>query len=147
MMTYKFYDTSSLLLKASNLFEDEVPFAISSITLNELEGIKTSVHKDAELKYNARKLLHMLDEHPEAYDVVIYRPAYLKPIEEMELEITNDMKILACAIAYDTTVHPDETVFVTNDLALKNIANLYSFPFRIFTVTVGKTKSQSFVTS
>ena len=46
-------------------------------------------------------------------------------IEEMELEITNDMKILACAIAYDNAVHPDETVFVTNDLALKNIANLF----------------------
>ena len=125
MMTYKFYDTSSLLLKASNLFEDEAPFAISSITLNELENIKTSSHKDTELKYAARKLLHMLDEHSEAYDVMIYRPSYLKPIEEMELEITNDMKILACAIAYDNTVHPDETVFVTNDLALKNIANLF----------------------
>ena len=125
MMTYKFYDTSSLLLKASNIFEDDTPFAISSITLNELESIKTSSHKDAELKYTARKLLHMLDEHPEAYDVMIYRPAYLKPIEEMELEITNDMKILACAIAYDNAVHPDETVFVTNDLALKNIANLF----------------------
>jgi len=29
---------------------------------------------------------------------------------------------------------------------LKNTANLYSFPFRIFTVTVGKIKSHPFVT-
>lgn len=125
MKTYKFYDTSSLLLKAETLFEDEISFAISSITLNELESIKTSIHKDADLKYSARKLLHQLDEHPNAYDIVIYRPSYLEPIVAKDLEITNDMKILACAIAYDKTMHPDETVFVTNDLALKNIANLF----------------------
>jgi len=35
------------------------------------------------------------------------------------------MKILATAIDYDTNVHPDETIFVTNDLALKAIANLF----------------------
>ena len=56
MRTYKFYDTSSLLLKANSLFEDGILFAISSITLNELENIKTSSHKDAEVKYAARKL-------------------------------------------------------------------------------------------
>jgi predicted ribonuclease YlaK len=125
MNEYKFYDTSSLLLKASNLFEDETPFAISSITLNELEMIKTSSHKDAELKYSARKLLHLLDEHRGTYDIQIFRPSYLEPIEKMDLEITNDMKILACALAYDREVHPDETVFVTNDIALKAIANLF----------------------
>ena len=46
----------------------------------------------------------------------------LKPIEEKHLEITNDTKILATAIDFDTN---DETIFVTNDLALKNIANLF----------------------
>ena len=33
----KFYDTSSLLLKVDTLFEDDEKFAISSITLEELE--------------------------------------------------------------------------------------------------------------
>jgi predicted ribonuclease YlaK len=125
MRTYKFYDTSSLLLKASSLFEDGELFAISSITLNELENIKTSSHKDAEVKYAARKLLHALDEHRGEYDIQIYHPGYLAPIEEKDLEITNDMKILACALAYDRESHPDETVFVTNDVALKAIANLF----------------------
>lgn len=125
MKTYKFYDTCSLLLKASNLFEDETPFAISSITLNELENIKTSSYKDSEVKFAARKLLHLLDEHSGEYDIQIYRPSYLEPIGEKDLEITNDMKILACALAYDREVHPDETVFVTNDMALKAIANLF----------------------
>jgi predicted ribonuclease YlaK len=125
-MDYKFYDTSSLLLKANNLFEDGIPFAISSITLNELENIKTSSHKDQEIKYAARQLLRILDEHRGEYDIQIYRTSDLYPIEDKGLDITtNDMKILACALAYDREVHPDETIFVTNDLALKTIANLF----------------------
>lgn len=55
-MDYKFYDTSSLLLKADNLFETDEKFAISSITLSELENIKTSSHKDQEVKCAARHL-------------------------------------------------------------------------------------------
>lgn len=49
----------------------------------------------------------------------------LDPIVEKDLSITNDMKILATAIDYDNNIHPDETIFVTNDLALKVIANLF----------------------
>ena len=123
-MTYKFYDTSSLLLKA-DLWTEENPIVISSITLTELENIKTSNHKDPILKYAARKLLNFLTNHPEAYTVHIFTLDMLKPIEDKSLDITNDTKILATAIDYDTNVHPDETVFVTNDLALFNIANLF----------------------
>lgn len=39
---YRFYDTCSLLLRAENLFDNNEHFAISSITLEELENIKTS---------------------------------------------------------------------------------------------------------
>ena len=67
-----FYDTSSLLLKVDSLFEENIPFAISSITLDELENIKTSSNKDQEVKYAARKLLHMLDENIEKVNIVIY---------------------------------------------------------------------------
>ena len=65
----KFYDTSSLLLKADTLFEDQEKFAISSITLEELEHIKTAANKDADIKYAARKLTHILDTHMGEYDV------------------------------------------------------------------------------
>jgi len=56
-----FYDTSSLLLKVDNLQKEEEKFVISSITLEELENIKTSTSKDPDIKYAARKLLHYLD--------------------------------------------------------------------------------------
>lgn len=125
MKIYKFYDTCSLLLKADTLLEETDPIVISSITLNELENIKTSNNKDADIKYAARRLLHLLAEHPEAYEVHIFNMNMLDPINERGLAITDDTKILATAIDYDRTCHPDETVFVTNDLALYHIANLF----------------------
>ena len=125
MKIYKFYDTCSLLLKVDTLLEETDPIVISSITLNELENIKTSNNKDADIKYAARRLLHLLAEHPEAYEVHIFNMNMLDPINERGLAITDDTKILATAIDYDRTCHPDETVFVTNDLALYHIANLF----------------------
>lgn len=125
MKTYKFYDTCSLLLKTEDLFADGDPVVISSITLNELENIKTSPNKDAETKYAARKLLHMFEDNPTAYKCWIFNTEMLKPIEEKSFAITDDTRILATAIDYDKRVHPDEVVFITNDLALKHIANVF----------------------
>ena len=117
-----FYDTSSLLLKVDSLFEENVPFAISSITLDELENIKTSSNKDQEVKYAARKLLHMLDENIEKVNIVIYKEKMLAPILDADLSVTNDTKILACAIS---CAKDNEVCFYTNDLALKTIARIF----------------------
>ena len=127
MITYKFYDTCSLLLKTNHLFNEEnVKVVISSISLQELEDIKTANNKDAEIKYSARKLLNILNENPEAYEIWVFKEDMLKSIVEKGFDhINNDLKILACAFDYDCNVHPDETVFVTNDLALKAIANCF----------------------
>ena len=125
MIDYKFYDTCSLLLKANSLFDTDEKFAISSITLEELENIKTSSVRDPDIKYAARKLLHTLDEHHGEYDVHIFKESMLNPIKEKDLSVTNDTRILATAFDYDNNIHPDEVIFVTNDLALKNIANLF----------------------
>ncbi len=117
-----FYDTSSLLLKVDSLFEENIPFAISSITLDELENIKTSSNKDQEVKYAARKLLHMLDENIEKVNIVIYKEKMLAPILDADLSVTNDTKILACAIDY---AKAEKVCFYTNDLALKTIARIF----------------------
>ena len=117
-----FYDTSSLLLKVNSLFEENIPFAISSITLDELENIKTSSNKDQEVKYAARKLLHMLDENIEKVHIVIYKEKMLAPILDADLSVTNDTKILACAIDY---AKAEKVCFYTNDLALKTIARIF----------------------
>ena len=126
-MIYKFYDTCSLLLKANHLFDDEnVRPVISSITLQELEEIKTSRVKDDETKFAARQVLRTLTENKGAYDIHIYREAMVEKLLEItDFPVNNDFRILACAFDYDYFEHPDETVFVTNDLALAQIANLF----------------------
>ena len=119
-----FYDTSSLLLLADDL-QKLNNCIISSITLKELEGIKTANNKDADTKLAARKILHYLYENPKSYNVAIFHPQMLKPIVEKDLEISNDTKILASAIDWETKNCPDDMMFYTNDLALAAFANLF----------------------
>ncbi len=126
-MIYKFYDTCSLLLKTNHLFDDNnAKVVISSITLQELEDIKNAFNKDADIKYSARKILNILNNNPTAYEIHVFKDSMLNPIVEKGFDhINNDLRILACAFDYDYYEHPDETVFVTNDLALKAIANCF----------------------
>jgi predicted ribonuclease YlaK len=120
----KFYDTSSLLKIGDKLF-DEGRFAVSSVTLDELENIKTSSNKDADVKYSARKLLREMDEHMNDFDIVMFSDKMLKPINKLDLSITNDIKILSCAINYSKTKTTEEIIFVTNDLILKVLAKMF----------------------
>ena len=124
MKEIKFYDTSSLLLKADTLFEDEEKFAISSITLEELEHIKTATNKDADIKYAARKLTHILDTHMGEYDVEIFNEGMEKPVAKAGIYINNDAKILACGLSYEKKLGQYIT-FVTNDICLKHLASLF----------------------
>ena len=122
-MTYKFYDTSSLLLQADNLFNDsDEQIIISTITLKELEEIKTNARKNEDIKYQARKLTALLSQNTDKYIVWIYNDFMLTD-DLAKFGSANDIKILATAVDYDKECHPDEVIFVTNDLALKNIAN------------------------
>lgn len=118
----KFYDTSSLLLKADTLFEDNEYFAISSITLEELEHIKTSANKDADVKYSARKLINSLNNHMGEYEVVFFNEDMAKPIVKAGIFLNNDAKILSCALSYNKK-HDIE--FITNDICLKHLAKLF----------------------
>ena len=121
---YKFYDTCSLLLAVDTfLQEKEYTPVISSITLKELENIKTSANKDADVKYSARKVLHKLNENPDKYIIHLFRLDGLKNIEDVDLPITDDSKILSTA--YDFKLSHPETIFITNDLSLKAMANLF----------------------
>lgn len=123
-MNYYFYDTSSLILNADNLFDTKGRIVISSISLSELENIKTQ-NRDIETKQTVQRLADILSANKDKYDTYIFNTHMLTPMIEADLEINNDTKILACAFDYDKNVHPDETYFVTNDLSLSNIANLF----------------------
>ena len=117
----KFYDTCSLLAEIDNddLFAER--FYISSTSLHELENIKTSKNKTEDVRYKARKLSHLLAEHYNDYDVVVYK-----------FEISD---YIVGTLGLDTTIpdnqivgtakyisEKEDIVFVTNDICLKNIA-------------------------
>lgn len=122
----KFYDTSSLLLVADKLFETSDTIVISSITLKELERIKTSANKDANVKYAARQLLHKLDENPNGYICHIFRTSMEEYLNKYNLDITDDMRILATAADYlQNNQNIKDFIFITNDIALKKIASIY----------------------
>lgn len=120
----KFYDTSALILGYQTIFDSDEIFAISSITLKELEDIKQS-NKSEETKYIARYITKWLKDNQDRYDVVIYTVDYDDIIHIYNLPLSNDTKILACAYHYEKSCCPDELIFVTNDLSLYNMANLF----------------------
>ena len=94
------------------------------MTLQELEEIKISSRKDDEVKYKARKALHLLDENKDKYEVVIYTTAMENYINEKQVEISPDTKIIACC-SFSQGLLPkgEKFVFVTNDIACKMIAS------------------------
>lgn len=124
-----FYDTCSLLYEQKNAFKQNEKFYISSITLNELEGIKTSSHKDEDIKYNARTLLHLLEENENKYEVILYTLGTDAQVELHNLPITNDSKIIVEAFnLYQKIGKPNNFVFKTKDLACKTIARAIGLP-------------------
>ena len=125
-MKYKCYDTCSLLEQAGHLFEsDEFTLVISSITLEELENIKTSGNKDPDIKYAARKVLTDMDEHYGAFEIVLYNDSYGDMMMRDGISLSNDAKIIACARHFAAKHPQDEVIFVTNDLICRHIASMY----------------------
>lgn len=117
----KFYDTCSLLAEIDNdnLFAER--FYVSSITLHELENIKSSKTKTEDVRYKARKLSHLLDEHYKDYDVVVYNfeiSDYIENVLGLDATIPDNQIVGTARFIFDN----EDIVFVTNDICLKNIA-------------------------
>ena len=113
----KFYDTNAVLKLQSKIFEDE--FVLSSTTLHEIENIKTSKNKDEEVKYNARKAIHLLDTYSDKYDVVTFTTDVDELMHEYGVFDSPDNEIIACAKYYS---QKEDIIFITNDICCKVIA-------------------------
>ena len=113
----KFYDTNALLELMDDVLVE--PFVISSVTLEELENIKTSKTKTEEIRYKARKVVHLLDENRDKYQIVIHNDDSFEILMNSGVEVTNDSKICACAKYFS---NDNDIVFVTNDTCCRVIA-------------------------
>jgi len=115
-MTY-FYDTCALLNKQSAILNSY--FYISNVSLKELENIKTSNTKDELSKYNARKVIRLLDENEDKYSVIDYDKKWdIELANYTVLTDNNDSKIILCALNSKV----DDLVFCTDDLCCKRLA-------------------------
>lgn len=121
----KFYDTCALLVNPEKVFETETKFLISSITLKELEYIKTSDNRDISIKHSARLVQRLLEQKPDSYEIILHHVNDDDPIYKT-FGVNNDICILKDALdANSSEPFMDRVIFVTNDLALRHIANLY----------------------
>ncbi len=117
----KFYETCSLLELTNSSNINATDICLSSVTLQELENIKTSANKDSETKYRARVAVRALKDNPDVEIIVVNKDDY-NCLEEKGLEITNDNLIIACAYRYS---QEHNIVFYTEDLLCGFIAKNY----------------------
>ena len=118
-----FYDTCSLLSNYATIFKNisSSPFVVSSITLKELEDIKTSYRKDESIKFKANRVSKLLNFYYGQYTIVNYEKGwdelYLKT-NPILLE-NNDSRIIISAFVYS---EKHDITFVTDDLCCNNLA-------------------------
>ena len=115
-MTKKFLDTNAIISDCTDISN----VLISSKTLDELENIKSSSHKDNDIKYKARVAVRAI--HEQKPEIVVVQKSDYDKIEEIGLEVTNDNLIIASAWRYS---QENSIVFVTNDILCGLIAEKY----------------------
>ena len=110
-----FLDTNILLDKGNNI-EELGYFYVSSVTLRELEHIKTSRNKDDEVKAKARQVTRWLADNKDKYDCIVVTQEHYDYLDSLGLDSGNDNLIMACARLLDNVV------FHTNDICCLNVA-------------------------
>ena len=120
-----FFDTSSLLLLTEEDINSLDKIYISSVTLEELEQIKNLHKYNLDLQHSARLIIKLINQNLNKFNIIIHNSAYEIPITNKQFEINNDMKILSDAYYCNNYYEIDKIVFITNDLSLYNIANLF----------------------
>lgn len=122
-----FLDTCVLLDLQQKAFETH--FYISSITLTELENIKTSINKDEEIKWKARQVLHLLQDNNN-YEVISYNTQTYDPIiEHFGLILNNDSRIIATVYSLK-----EEVIFATADMACFYVAKSIGINCKLTTI-------------
>jgi predicted ribonuclease YlaK len=118
MEKVKFYDTNALL---HNIDDIEGVMYVSSITLQELEHIKTSRNKDEDVRFEARKVTRFLRENEDRYVCIVAEKKHYNLLEELNLPVDNDNLIIACAKLLQDE-ESCEVEFITDDICCYNIA-------------------------
>lgn len=114
---------TNILLSHLDQLEKEDFFFLSSVSINELEEIKTNRNKTEDVKYVARKAVRFLNQYPEKYGVVVYDNLIRSKYLDTGLDESHDVQIIKCA-AY-TKDQKYEIEFVSDDILARIIARDY----------------------
>ena len=102
-MIRKFYDTCALLNNYKAILKKGELCYFSIVTLRELENIKTSSHKDEEVKFLARHLVKA---------IAMNEDIFIPVSSELDFSnMTNDDQIIATFLEW----REDEDIFITED--------------------------------
>ena len=114
-----FYDTCSLLDLGCEVFETNDLFYISSITLKELENIKSNKNKTEDLRFKCRKILRLLNENVDKYKIISYHYDWDSEFITLypSLTVNDDSRIILTAKKVSREV--PSLVFVTNDFSCR----------------------------
>ena len=120
------------MILGENAFKDS--FYCSYYSLLELESIKTSVRKDEETKYKARKITRFLSEKSN-FQVITPRIEEINSVLS-EFGLSDSADNIICACAYILSKNSNqEIIFMSNDISCGNIAHnvfgLQTSPIRI----------------
>lgn len=116
----KCYDTNIFL---SCLDQVELPCLVSSITLKELEEIKSSSRKDDSVKYYARRAVQWLKEHKNQYEIIYPKNSDCE-LNKVGIDSSPDSLIILSVKQY-MTEHQTPVLFATNDILCGFIAESF----------------------
>lgn len=118
-MIKRFLDTNILLTNCSDIGD----CVVSSKSIEELESIKSSIHKDNDIKYKARQAVRAIKEQKP--EIIVVQQIDYDKLNALNLEITNDNLIICSAFRYTMMNADTDLVFVTNDILAGLIAEQY----------------------
>ena len=110
-----FYDTSAIL--NSYEFNDEDSIVLSTVTLTEIEHIKTSRDKDELVKMNARRISRLLKADKKNVEVILPDKKVEKLIKKFGLAENNDSIIMCTALVSNCDL------VLSDDISFLNIGN------------------------
>lgn len=117
-----FYDTNVLLNHYDKIFNRKETFYLSSITIQELERIKTSSNKDEDVKYAARRVVHLLHENEDKYIIHLHDARDENQVNSLGFVANDDLRIIIDCLNSYSSIRQEHQVFVTDDLCCALIA-------------------------
>ena len=137
-----FFDTNILLHENKQFFQSlSQKFYISTVTLEELENIKTALNKDNEIKYKARKMAHWLIQNQDKYIPILYNQKFKNYI--FTNLNSNDEKIIATASYISNT--KEKIIFETADLNCFLIAKANKLQCKLINLYKKKEKYDGYI--